>query len=82
MDSIIDAIAEDIELLIPIIAIGGGLAFAAFCTFMGAIKSVSRTNQIEKSRREIAAYIAEGSMTPEEGERLMRAGRTPAKDSC
>jgi len=27
----------------------------------------------ERSRREIAAYIAEGSIGPEQGERLMRA---------
>lgn len=27
----------------------------------------------ERSRREIAAYIAEGSMSAEQGERLMRA---------
>jgi len=27
----------------------------------------------ERTRREIAAYIAEGSMTPDQGERLMRA---------
>lgn len=27
----------------------------------------------EKSRREIAAYIAEGSISPEQGERLLRA---------
>lgn len=27
----------------------------------------------ERSRREIAAYIAEGSITAEQGERLMRA---------
>ena len=26
-------------------------------------------------RREIAAYIAEGSLTPDQGERLMRAGQ-------
>jgi len=79
MQSIINAVAEDIEMLIPIIAIAGGLSLAAFCTFVGMLKSVSRTQQVEKSRREIAAYIAEGSMTPEEGERLMRAGRAPEK---
>lgn len=33
-----------------------------------------RTFEREKTRREIAAYIAEGSMTPEQGERLMQAG--------
>ncbi len=33
-------------------------------------KSIGR----ERTRREIAAYIAEGSMTPDQGERLLRAG--------
>jgi hypothetical protein len=35
------------------------------------VKSVAR----ERTRREIAAYIAEGNMSPEQGERLMKAGR-------
>ncbi len=30
-------------------------------------------NSRERSRREIAAYIAEGSLSPEQGERLLRA---------
>src|SRR5690606_24550038 len=38
-----------------------------------AIKDIIRTKAREASRREIAAYIAEGSMTPEQGERLMVA---------
>ena len=29
----------------------------------------------ERTRREIAAYIAEGSMTPEQGERLLHSGK-------
>lgn len=29
----------------------------------------------ERTRREIAAYIAEGSMTPEQGERLLNSGK-------
>jgi hypothetical protein len=40
----------------------------------GCIKSVVKSVTRERSRREIAAYIAEKSMTPEEGERLMAAG--------
>jgi hypothetical protein len=36
--------------------------------------SVLRTFAREKTRREIAAFIAEGSMSPEQGERLMKAG--------
>ena len=31
------------------------------------------TSARERSRREIAAYIAEGSIRPEQGERLMKA---------
>lgn len=38
------------------------------------VSSVLKARARERSRREIAAYIAEGSMTPEQGERLMRAG--------
>ena len=39
----------------------------------GAVKSVIASTARERSRREIAAYIAEGSMTPEQGEKLMKA---------
>ncbi len=38
-----------------------------------AVTSVLTTSAREKSRREIAAYIAEGSITAEQGERLIRA---------
>ncbi len=40
---------------------------------------VLRTLARERSRREIAAFIAEGSMTPEQGERLLKAGETPER---
>ena len=42
-----------------------------------AIRSVFQTIARERSRREIAAYIAEGSMSADQGERLMRAGDRP-----
>ncbi len=38
-----------------------------------AITTMTISSGRERSRREIAAYIAEGSITPEQGERLMRA---------
>ncbi|MBL8765069.1 MAG: hypothetical protein JNM07_12450 [Phycisphaerae bacterium] len=41
------------------------------------VASVIRGGQRERTRREIAAYIAEGSLTPEQGERLMKAGESP-----
>ena len=52
--------------------VAGAIAIVAIVS--NAIQSVIRTSKREASRREIAAYIAEGSMTPEQGERLMRSG--------
>lgn len=39
-----------------------------------AVCAAFQTASRERSRREIAAYIAEGTITPDQGERLMRAG--------
>ncbi len=55
-----------------IFGVGGLIAF--FGIFFGSITSATRTKEREKSRREIAAYIAEGSISAEDGERLMNAG--------
>ena len=41
---------------------------------MGTLKSVLGTQAKERTRQEVAAYVAEGSMSAEEGERLLRAG--------
>lgn len=56
--------------------VGGGIAITAIVARM--ISSIVKTRARERSRREIAAYIAEGSMTAEQGEKLMRAN--PAED--
>ena len=57
----------------------GGIACLSIVA--GTIKSVVASLARERSRREIAAYIAEKAMTPEEGERLMAAGRN-GKTCC
>lgn len=53
------------------LVIMGGIAITWILA--ATIRGIVKTNAREKSRREIAAYIAEGAMTPEQGERLMRA---------
>lgn len=40
----------------------------------GYISGIVKSSARERSRREIAAYIAEGAMSPEQGEKLMKAG--------
>jgi hypothetical protein len=42
-------------------------------------RRMHKTFERERTRREIAAYVAEGAMTPEEGERLMAAGEKPGE---
>ena len=58
------------DVLIPILIAGGVVALTAIKCLASVLKSSAR----ERTRREIAAFIAEGSMSPEQGERLMRAG--------
>lgn len=61
------------DVLIPTLIAGTVVLVVLFRSIVSMVSSVSR----ERTRREIAAYIAEGSMTPEQGERLMRAGERP-----
>ncbi len=58
---------------IPIVAIVGGLLIAAIAIISGVVRSMSRRRHIEDSRRELAAYVAEGSMTTDDAERLLTA---------
>ncbi len=62
------------ENLIPIIAVAGGLLVAIVAILAGTVASTKKTKQREETRREVAAYVAEGSMTPEDAERLLTAG--------
>ena len=79
-DAFVNLINSDPELLIPIFAIAAGLSFALIIVIINSITGTIKSRHREHSRREIAAYIAEGSMTADEGERLIRAA-PPAK-SC
>lgn len=54
-------------------------------TIMSVVKSITRLVARlarERTRREVAAYIAEGSMTPEQGEKLLAAGKRNADIGC
>ncbi|MBX3359263.1 MAG: hypothetical protein KF745_12650 [Phycisphaeraceae bacterium] len=55
-------------------AISGGLFIAGLWIVGSTIRSIARTRAREQSRREIAAYVAEGSMSAEDAERILYAG--------
>ncbi|MBL8991426.1 MAG: hypothetical protein JNJ48_07595 [Phycisphaerae bacterium] len=63
--------------LIPIVAIVFGCLIAITSMIVKGVRAAAETRQREQSRREIAAYVAEGSMTPEQGERLLAVGQPP-----
>ena len=78
-DAFANMIEQDPELLIPILifVIGGMIAIVAIV--FGCARSIVASKENERTRREIAAYIAEGSMTPEDGQRLLAVGSPDKK---
>lgn len=74
-------LAEVQKEVIVIVAIAGGLSVAVISIVISAFQSMFESRLREQSRREIAAYIAEGSMSPDEGERLLNAGGKPKRPS-
>ncbi len=57
-------------LVIGGLIVGGILAYHA----ISSLGAASRVRQTEQTKREIAAYVAEGSITPETAEKLLTAG--------
>ncbi|GJM20062.1 MAG: hypothetical protein DHS20C14_22750 [Phycisphaeraceae bacterium] len=62
-------IVQDEEKFIPALIAGAIVIGLTVKTIGRVISGVSR----ERTKREIAAYIAEGSITPEHGERVLKA---------
>lgn len=54
-----------------VFGVGGAIAIVAIV--FSTVGKVLRTRQREMTKREIAAYVAEGSMTPQDAERILRA---------
>jgi hypothetical protein len=70
MDSLLTLASDTGE-----VAVMGGL-FLGFIALVGSfITKIITVRARERTKREIAAYVSEGSMTPQEGERLIRAER-------
>ncbi len=55
-----------------VVAIVIGVCFVV-AILLKSLTTIVTHQSHEKSRREIAAYIAEGTLTPEQGERLLKA---------
>lgn len=67
---LINALGKNDELIV----LGGVAVCVVTGIVFGTVTSVMNNISREKTRREISAYIAEGSITPEDGERILRVG--------
>ncbi|MFI4882284.1 MAG: hypothetical protein ACIAQU_06835 [Phycisphaerales bacterium JB064] len=71
-DPITDGVAPS---FLAMIAIAGGVFVAVIFFFMLFLSMILRGRQREQTTRELAAYVAEGSLTAEDAERIQRGSR-------
>jgi hypothetical protein len=77
MRETIEVLGDHLSLVVVLVIAACVVANA----FFRALTSIMVSNARERSRREIAAYIAEGSITPDQGERLIRADVSSQRQS-
>lgn len=73
-DNILQHIMKE-DILIPVLAIGGGMLIAIIAIITSTIRSVAVTRAREQTKRELAAYVAEGTLDPDKAVAMINAGR-------
>jgi hypothetical protein len=68
--------ATELGELIPVAAMGIGGVIAVTWIIMATIDSTVKAREKEATRRELAAYVAEGSMSAQDAANIMNAGRS------
>ena len=63
-----------VGVLIPAIAVSGGLFIAVVSIICKTVRKSVEVRHKEESRREIAAYVAEGTMSPDDAYKILSAG--------
>jgi hypothetical protein len=63
--------------LIGLVAVTGGLTVGLLTVLLCTIRGILRTRAREQTKREIAAYVAEGSIRAEDAERILKADLKP-----
>ena len=66
--------------IVPLVAVGGGFAIIIISIIFRTIRHFVSTKAKEETKREIAAYVAEGSISPEDAERILKADRPSWED--
>lgn len=69
MEDLIHELIQNEDTLLMLLIAGTVVVCSAF----SAVTKIATGLARERTRREIAAYIAEGSMSPEQGERILNS---------
>ncbi|MCL4220314.1 MAG: hypothetical protein KJZ65_02980 [Phycisphaerales bacterium] len=69
MENIIQQLLDNEDTLLMLLIAGTVI----ICSLFSAVTKIATGLARERTRREIAAYIAEGSMSPEQGERILNS---------
>lgn len=59
--------------LVPIFAISGSMIFGLLWLVVWFFSDRRKTIERERTKREIAAYVAEGTISPQDAERIIAA---------
>lgn len=68
--------ATELGDLVPVAAMAVGGVIAVTWIIMATIDSTVKAREKEATRRELAAYVAEGSMSAQDAANIMNAGRS------
>ena len=74
-------LAVDPSEIFPLAALASGSAVVVIWIIMATIDSTVKAKAREATRRELAAYVAEGSMTAADAAAIMNAGKNP-RNGC
>lgn len=74
MESLTLGMDDDVAVMAIIFGVGGVVMVIAIV--FDTMQKIAVTRQRETTKREVAAYVAEGSMTPEDAERIIKAGKS------
>lgn len=69
MENVIQQLLDNEDTLLMLLIAGT----VVICSLFSAVTKIATGLARERTRREIAAYIAEGSMSPEQGERILNS---------
>lgn len=65
----------DEDILIPVLAIGCGTIIAIIAIIFTSVKAMVVSRNREQTKRELAAYVAEGTLDPDKAVAMINAGR-------